>query len=351
LAFAVNAGHRKESHIVRRRSLLLILEICRQLSAKKWITNEAAFSGVVYFGEVANEVDRLNVRLPTELKDIATRWRMFYFHHYMGVALEGLLSWVVSQLGTCGLAGCTLDALVDRLDETSVRKNLSDVLRVALKGSLGGQRLSSLFAKLALPEANLDAKYSRRIDDAVRSMTPFAEDSLENSIRRKSHLYSSTGLAIPLVLLAVTLARYTQWETTNYGQWLANAASDPYLDLVPPVLTMGLTRQFGNWWRCTWRELAGFILSRYVVQQHQSMSYEKSWTGDRCLLQLDGPKVFSTDGYEDIGLGNPRLGSAIQILKDVALMEDEKDGVTYLNREGKQLLRRELAKEVKDEVS
>src|SRR5262249_3169022 len=154
--------------------------------------------------------------------------------------------------------------------------------------------------------------------------------------RRKAHLYSSTGLAISLVLLTVTLARYTQWESTKYGRWLANAASDPYLDLVPPVLTLGLSRQFGNWWKCTCKDLAAFMLSRNVVRQHQSMSYEKSLTGDRCLLQRDDAKIFSTGEYDDIGLGNPRLGSAIQILKDLALMEDKEDGVTHLTQEGKE---------------
>jgi hypothetical protein len=79
-------------------------------------------------------------------------------------------------------------------------------------------------------------------------MTPFAEDTLENRLRSKAHLYSSTGLALPLVLLATTLARYARWETTKYGQWLATAAHDPYLDIVPPILAMGLSRQFGNWW-------------------------------------------------------------------------------------------------------
>ena len=69
--------------------------------------------------------------------------------------------------------------------------------------------------------------------------------------------------------------------------------------------------------------MAGFVLSRYIVQQHQSMSYEKSVTGDRCLLQVDGQKVFSPGGFEKIGIGNPRLGSAIQILKDLGLIHDE----------------------------
>jgi hypothetical protein len=348
--FALVAS-RGDSHRVRRQSLLLILELCRQLSAEQWVTRETEFGGAVYYGEIANDEHRLNVIVPKQLIDIATRWRMFYFHHFMGVALEGLFSWLVSQLASFALAGTTVEALVARLDESSVRKNLIEILQVNLKGSFGESSPSNLFATIGLSQGDLDAYLSKSLDNTVRSLSPFAEDSLEGTIRSNEHLYSSTGLALPMILLATTLARYTQWEATNYGKWLASAASDPYLDLVPPLVTTGLLRQLGNWWNCKWKELASFVLSRYVIQQHQSMSYEKTAAGDRCLLQVDSPKVVSTGDYDEIGMGNPRLHSAIQILKDLGLIEDGDDGITYLTTEGKQFLKRELPKEIRNEVS
>jgi hypothetical protein len=338
-----------DSHPVRRRSLLLILELCHQLSADLWVLTETEFAGAVYYGEVVNDEAHLDVTLPSQLIDITTRWRMFYFHHYMAVALEGLFSWLVSQLGTCGLAGTTVEFLVDRLGEVSVRKDLSEVLQIDLKGSFGDLSPSKLFGSVGLP-GDLDTELSKSLDKAVRSQSSFAEDSLEYLIRGKKYLYSSAGLAIPMILLVVTLARYTQWEPTSYGKWLASAARDPYLDLVPPLLTMGLSRRFGNWWRCTFKELAGFVLSRYVVQQHQSMSYEKT-SMDRCLLQVDLPRIVSTRSYEKIGMGNPRLSRATRILKDLGLMVDDDDKVTYLTDEGKHFLKRELAKETKNAVS
>ena len=63
------------------------------------------FAGAVYYGEVANEDSRLAVVIPPQLLDIATRWRMFYFHHFMSVAFEGLFSWLVSQLGNLWACG------------------------------------------------------------------------------------------------------------------------------------------------------------------------------------------------------------------------------------------------------
>jgi hypothetical protein len=125
---------------------------------------------------------------------------------------------------------------------------------------------------------------------------------------------------------------------------------DPYLDLVPPLVVTGIRRRFDDWWKCTWKELATFVVSRYVVQQHQAMSYEKTATGDRCLLQVDGSRVLSTGGYDKIGLGNPRLASAIQILTDIGLLREDNEGVIHLTTEGNHFLEQELANEVGNEV-
>jgi hypothetical protein len=61
--------------------------------------------------------------------------------------------------------------------------------------------------------------------------------------------------------------------------------------------------------------------------------------------------VFSTGGYDKIGMGNPRLGSAMQVLVDLGLLEDDEDGLTQLTTQGKHFLKRELARETGNEVS
>lgn len=340
----------KNSHPFRRRSLLLILELCRQFGAEECVLNEARFAEAVYFGDVANGDSRFGVVIPMQLLDIATRWRMFYFHHFMSVAFEGLFSWLVSQLGNCGLAGATVDSLVAHLTEPAVCKNLSEILAVDLQGSFGDLTPSVLLAKAGVKEGDLDEVVSKSVDEAVPSLCPFSEDTLEDLIRSNEHLYASTGLALPMILLSVTLARYSQWEATNYGKWLASAANDPYLDLVPPLVTTGLSRRFGGWWNSSFKELTSFVLSRYVIQQHQSMSYEKTWTGERCLLQVDGPKVVSTGGFDKIGMGNPRLRSSIQILTDLGLIEQDEEEVSRLTSEGKAFLTHEMEKGASHEV-
>ncbi|HEV3445759.1 MAG TPA: hypothetical protein VG099_14035 [Gemmataceae bacterium] len=152
-----------EAHVFRRRSLLLILEICRQFSAENWLLDDDGFAGVVYFGEVANDEDRKQVRLPAKLQDIATRWRIFYFHHFMGVALEGLFSWLVSQPAASELPGTTVESLVARLDEKAVRKRLSELLQVSLTGSFGDWTPARLYATQGIQGDDLDTRAPRGV--------------------------------------------------------------------------------------------------------------------------------------------------------------------------------------------
>ena len=69
--------------------------------------------------------------------------------------------------------------------------------------------------------------------------------------------------------------------------------------------------------------------------------------GDRCLLQVDGSKITTrpNEVYEKIGMGNPRFGSAVRILKDLGLLADSDDGMTMVTKDGISLLEKEIVKE------
>jgi hypothetical protein len=62
---------------------------------------------------------------------------MFYFHHFMGVALEGMFSWLIAQLESCERSGVTLEELVLRLNDPSVRKDVSEFLDCNFKKPFG----------------------------------------------------------------------------------------------------------------------------------------------------------------------------------------------------------------------
>jgi len=276
------------SHQVRRLSLLLILELCRVLGRKGVSLDEPAFGDAVYFGILRDSATQRALTLPPQLRDIATRWRMFYFHHYMSVALEGMFAWSIAQLEPQGLTGATVAELVDRLDDRSLGRELPQIFGLALTGKFALTSPAEFFGAFDIDSRELDERVSLALDRAVTPNTLVAENAQEHLIRSNAYLTSPIGLAVPLVLLALTLGRYRRWETSNFGRWLANHVSDPYLDLLPPLVSLGLSQRFGNWWSSSWRDLASHVLTRFVIRQHLTMSYEKSSTGDRCLIQDDG---------------------------------------------------------------
>jgi hypothetical protein len=342
--FLARTGRVDGSHAVRRQSLLLLVELIRQLSADGWSIGEGLFGQSVYFGQCqSDEDDRIDIAWPSPLADIAARWRMFYFHQYMSVALEGLFAWVVTHVAGTGVTGVSFDDMVRQLNAPLARKSLSEVLKRTVRPPFGDSTPVDTIRLVDNAFDGLDAASSRRLDAAIPLRSQFSEDRLADVIREGTYLQDSAGLAIPMVLLTVTLARYTHWEETNYGQWLAQAARDPYLDLVPPVLTDGLRRHFGRWWTVPWADLTEHVLRRYVVQHHQSLSYEKTAGGDRCLLQVDGARVMSNSAFDTIGVKNPRFRSALQILKDLALVEEGDDEVTRVTKEGRRTLKELLA--------
>jgi len=306
--------------------------------------NVSSFGQAVYFGRFSVETSAKAVNIPNALQDIATRWRMFYFHHYMSVALEGMFAWLNNALVEHGLSGLSIEKLVEQLNAKSITRDLSTVLAVNIAGRFGELTPSSIFGIIGIPEGKLNDELSKNLDHAIPCMTTFSENELETLIRANTYLSSATGLALNLLLIATTLARYKQWEATDYGSWLASVATDTYLDLIPPVICKGLAQKFESWWETSWQDLAKYLLGRYVVRQHLTMSYEKSYSGDRCILQEDGNNVVTTGSFNKVGMGNIRFHSATQILEDLALIEIGDDSVPRLTSDGSRLLKNELTK-------
>lgn len=346
--FFARKGITDRSHFRRNRSLVLILELCRQLSAEGWDTNGFTFGSSVYYGQISEDGESLQVTVPDPLIDIATRWQMFYFHHYMGVALEGMFSWLVTQLSDRGVAGASVAALSSELNSPLVARALGELIDAKVPKDFGSSTPAAFFSTLGISEADLTVDVSREIDEKITADHSGAEVWLEDVIRDGAYRQSPAGLAIPCVLFALTLARYKQWEDTEFGNWLASDAvvKDPYLDLLPSTVSLGLSRHRNDWWRRPWAELAEYALSRFVVQQHQSMAFEKTAAGDRCLFEVDGERVTSDSVFDKIGLGNPRLRSAIQILTDLALLTEDEDGNKHVTEDGLKILTDELEREV-----
>ena len=343
-----------EAHPFRRRSLLLILELCRQFSPGQWLLSESNFCDAVYFGQLAHEKSRFRVTIPIELDEIATRWRMFQFHHFMAVALEAMFAWLVTHVGDHGIGGTTIDAMVDGLAGPSTQALVGEAIGVSLFRPFVEMTPAELFSAGNVPGGPLDREASEAFDAAVTVASPFSESELEGRLRSGDHLRSSAGLALPLIMLSTAMARYYHWKDTPYDNWLWQMAKeDPRLDLVPPIILRGYEDRFrGDWWTTPFGDLARFTLKRFVADQHVEVSYRKTATGmgEKCLLSIDGNRVTTTRSYTGIGLGNARFRSAVRLLADLKLVE-EHNNAPRLTDEGKTFSKAELAAECARGVS
>src|SRR5262249_23593777 len=148
---------------------------------------------------------RIGIKWPKPLVDIATRWRMFYFHYYMSVALEGMFAWLVTQVASRGVSGASIAGLTQQLSSIDVRKALSDVLGFNVGTDFGKATMAELFRRFVGPFETLDSNTGRLFDERIRPTDSLSEDELEAVIRKRTYLHSPTGLAVSLILLALTL--------------------------------------------------------------------------------------------------------------------------------------------------
>ena len=130
----------------------------------------------IYYSEIINDDgDKISIEWPTPLRDIATRWRMFYFHHYMSVALEGMFAWLVTQVSERGIVGATTTDLSAGLNKATVRREFGEFLECKLSGKFGTTNPAEFFEKFGVPEAILNEATSRTLDKQIRTESPVAE--------------------------------------------------------------------------------------------------------------------------------------------------------------------------------
>jgi len=334
---------RKKSHPFRRSTLLLLLELVRQLEEHRRQLTVGVFANAVYYGTCQWDDGALQeFSWPAALVGFVPRWRMFYSHYYLSVALESLLVCVVSALGQAGLGGIPLVDMAERIIGPTASSDIAHLLDADLAGAFMDATPQSVLAALGSY-----ASAASLVDSVVDVQSPIAEWTLERHLRKSNIVPGGSGAALSLTLLSLVMGRYVRWRDTDYGKWFANCAKDPYLDTCPPVVLNELERHFPDWFTTPWKTLAPFVVSRFVIRQHEALAYEKSRGGTKALLQVDGDRVREQGQYGAIGVGNPRFNNALRILKDLGLLADDNDAkLTVLTAEGRQFVEEELKREM-----
>jgi hypothetical protein len=348
--FFNKVGSPGASHKFRHDSLTLLMALIDKIEPHGISFDHNVLGGAAYFGAAAageegTEIVRLEV--PPPLEDVANRWRMFYFHYYLAVALESLFVAVVGYAQRAGMAGTRVETIVDGLGSKGVARFFGRLLGVKFGGSFLEGTPNQLFQAGGGAPLRGDRQGWDDFDRHFSYAHAFSERNLADELRYgETPCASPEGVACALALVLMVVCRYGKWAEGPYGNWLGQQVYDPYRDITVPVVLRGLCESVGNFWDATWREIAMLVIGRFVVSQHEVLAYEKVWDGSRALFHSEQGAIRPRGlSYDSIVVENSRFNSAVQILTDLALVEHEEGDRSRvkLTAEGKRFLRAELA--------
>lgn len=337
LFFANFSELKKGSHPRRRMTLLLILA-CVQKARKAGVKlDHRSFSDICYYDAVIADADTFEfkaIKLPAALADIQQRWRIFFTQSYLTVALQTFLVGVVRAI---------------RHSRSVPREQL--IRLIVTPGA--SARFKELTNK-ALPRDFL--VMTPRATLAVCGVVPgkfetlpidadLAERQIEEALV-DGEANDAAGIVGAAMLLYQTILRYKNRTALPFHNWHAAHVHDEHADVALPGIMRFLDSEYGETWLDRSNaEILDQIVWRFVVRQHQTMSYERGFGGTAPLFHVDGATVIATDNdYIDPGAKNPRFGPALQILTDLKLITKDDDGFDLTN-DGEAWLAAELAKQ------
>ncbi|HMK79206.1 MAG TPA: hypothetical protein VK438_06125 [Xanthobacteraceae bacterium] len=319
--FARAEGMDRGGHQRRRMSLLLLLDcVGRTLKAGTSLDNRT-FNDICYFGAVLSEGNLskvIPIKLPAPLSDIQQRWRIFFTQSYFAVALQSLLVACIRQLrGKAG--GLHHDQLIRSLSTPALGTRFTEVC---------GQNLPQDFFEMTARET-LTACGATQDGQVVQSLpidAPLSERQLEKYLV-EGEANDVAAVALATMLLYQMAVRHQQRAPVQYDNWYRQQIINDYADLALPGVLRFLQGEFGdNWLDRTNAEILSRLIWRFVIRQHQTMSYERGFGGGAPLFHVDGMTVVGTDtDFTNPEARNSRFPSALQILTDLGFIGFDDD--------------------------
>lgn len=346
LFFAADVDDEANSHFRRRMSLMLLLWAVDVAGAAGLRLDARTFDDLTYYRVIHDEDGEvLPVETPQALIDISERWRIFHFHNYLTTALEALLAGLVRAVAA-HQAGRTVGEILDAFDGAEAHSILGEYLSTDEPiGFLDISPSDSLALLGIKPAASL--KPSEGVAEMFEA-DPMIERTLRSALVDEEMVSGPAGPAVAALLLFVLLARYDLAVDAAHKGWNTQKVFDPFVDVALPTVAQALVTELGgDWWTKPNREVLTRVLARFVVRQHETMSYVKGFGGSPPLFRVDGPMIVGTDLFRDeVGAGNPRFPSAMQVLRDLRLIVSDPDGGEHLTADGRTMLDSLLAGEV-----
>ena len=296
----------------RRMSLMFLLECVGQAHAAGTSFGNSSFSEICYFGIFLSDADtprKVSVSVPPQLADMYERWRIFYSQIYLAVALQSILVACVRVLRNRP-AGMTYEQLVQGLNPPGLKARFREVF--------GRELPNDFFALSARETLAVCGIGGKRPVNTLPIDAPFSERNLEHLLI-ESEANDVAGIVLAAMLLYEVVLRYGQRVSAAHNNWYAQQVYNPAADIALPEIVKFLVEEFGDGWLDRSNEqILHRVVWRFVIRQHQTMSYERGFGGSAPLFHVDGTTIIGagTD-FTDPQVLNPRLGSALQILSDL----------------------------------
>lgn len=324
------------SHLRRRMSLILFLECTARAREAGLALDDRTLSDICYFGAMVVDGDKrtqIDIVLPASLADIQQRWRIFFTQGYLALALQSLLVAVVRQIRDKP-AGVMRSQVIPALNAPGLPLRYKEIFGRELSGDF--------FEMTARGTLQLCGD---RVDRADRlpASAAFSERQLEELLV-DDEANEAAAVVLAAMLLYQTIIRYKQRCSAEHHGWYAQQIHSEYADVALPGIIRFLEAEFGNTWiDRTNREILDRVIWRFVVRQHQTMSYERGFGGVAPLFHVDGNRIVATEtDYTDPHAKNPRFWPAMQILADLKLIVYV-DKAYELTSDGEAWLASELA--------
>jgi hypothetical protein len=349
ILFSCDREGTQSTHYRRRMSLLLLLHGIGAAAKIEVPFDRQSFSDLTYYGRIVTDEEHLKsaaIDIPAPLRDAAERWRIFHFHGYLTVALQSFLISIVGVLRHHP-AGIDRGRLLDEFSVPAFAARFRKLFETQVPGSFFDRTPAQLLGVAGVSIADALA----RRPGALRNISigsKFSERNLADHLT-EGEAEQISGIVLASILLYAVLIRYQTAVEPAYDAWYQNLVQDRFADLSVPGVLGTLRSEYGdNWWHRPNREILNLLLWRFVLLQHQTMSYERGFGGSAPLFHVDGTTVIGTDAdFSDPQALNARFFSAMEILYDLKLVAgDYEDGIR-LTQEGEAWLQRLLAQEAR----
>lgn len=298
----------KESTFRRRDSLALMFIMLKQIgkSAGYW-----ELLNFLYYGISENKKD---LKLPKSLSATASLWRYYMIHEFFSMALLAIFIGVQHLLDKNALSRSNMGSAVWK---SFVLGCDTDGLQESLVFCLGKLKKDPKFSEFLV---YLDSLYK---PDAVWGTNSFSEISISNFLSGKQSPPDVLFVG-GFVLLSLVLRAIKDLEQEPLGVNF-HALFNQY-----PVNLRRLREDYNNKWKDKRvSEVAGEVLIDYVLNQHIEVAIRKLYTEGLAtfrILREDGLFRHSEIEYDYVGNTSPRLREGMQMMADLKIVDENKDG-------------------------